>query len=355
LLALGLLPDEAASVEFRVRSTVGSGTEPVHSTVINVSITPFATTFEPIYIVGDAQGWNLDNALELTATGPGTFEAAGDFVKDGIFRFFETPSWDANQWGGAYFGTGLPAEMEAVGDGDDNIKFIGEDGFYFISINLNAKTITIEEQNFPTKLYIVGDDQGWNLDAALQLMHMGNGVFEGIGTFGNGNIWRFFENPDWGAKQWNYNTFLDGTIDPKLSGTTEGDANFTFEGETGIYKITVSTVDLTIVMEAATAPTLFIIGDDQGWDLGNAYQLTWQGGYKYSGSTDFNNGSIFRFFEKADWGAKQYNYNTFLDGTIDETNLTGTTEGDANFTFIGTSGTFNIDVDLLNLTISMSQ
>ncbi len=356
LLALGLNPDEAAMVEFRVRSTISNRVDEVYSAAIEVTMTPFATTFPPIYVIGDAQGWDLGKALELTATGPGTYEGTGDFVMNGIFRFFATPSWDANQWGASYFGAGnLPPELADNGDGDSNLKFLAADGFYHISVNLNTKMIVVKEQNFPTKLFIIGGDQGWDLAKALELKHLGNGVFEGIGTFGNGNIWRFFESPDWGAKQWNYNTFLDGTIDSKLSGTTEGDANFTFEGETGIYKITVSTVDLTIVMEATSEPTLYIIGDDQGWDLGAAFQLTWLGGQKYEGTTDFNNGSIFRFFAAPDWGAKQYNYKTFVDGTIDETNLSGTTEGDANFTFIGTSGAFKIEVDLLNLSIKMSQ
>jgi len=356
LLALGLNPEESEMLEFRVRSTISDRVNEVVSTSLEVSLTPFATTFEPIYIIGDAQGWDLGKALEMKATGPGTYEATGDFVKDGNFRFFETPSWDAEQWGVSFFGAAnLPPELGDTGDGDSNFKFLAEDGFYFISVNMKTKVITVEEQNFPTNLFIIGDDQGWDLNAALELTHLGNGVFEGIGNFGQDNIWRFFESPDWGAKQWNYNTFLDGTIDSKLTGTTEGDANFTFIGETGTYKITVSTVDLTIVMEATVEPTLFIIGDDQGWDTGAAFGLTWLGGSKFEGTTDFTTDAIFRFFEKADWGAKQYNYNTFLDGAIDETNLSGTTEGDANFTFIGTTGTFKIEVDLLNLTLQMSQ
>ena len=57
LLGLGLLPEEAADVQLRVRSTVNSNIATVFSSPLNLTITPYATTFPPIYIIGDAQGW----------------------------------------------------------------------------------------------------------------------------------------------------------------------------------------------------------------------------------------------------------------------------------------------------------
>ncbi len=356
LLTLGLNPDQLSDVQFRIMSAVGSGVEPVYSNAINVGITPFATSFEPIYIIGDAQNWDLTAAAELEATGPGTYEGTADFVNEGIFRFFASPDWAAEQWGASYFAGGdLPDELVDNGDGDSNFRYTGPDGTYFVTVDLNTKTITLTEQNYPETLYIIGDDQAWDLSQAFQLTPLGDGVFEGVGQFGNGNIWRFFEIPDWGATQWNYNNFDQEDIDSDLTGTTEGDANFTFIGETGLYKITVSLVDFTIEMEPSDPPALYIIGDDQAWDLAQAFEMTWMGNQVYQGTTEFNSGSIFRFFENPDWGAPQWNYNNFVDGTIDEANLSGTTEGDANFTFIGTSGTYTIEVDLINQTIVMSQ
>lgn len=356
LLGLGLTPGEAAEVEFRVISSVSSSVEPVYSNVLGVTITPYSTTFPPIYIIGDAQGWDLAQAAELTSTGPGTYEGLASFVNDGTFRFFATPSWDAEQWNANFFDGGtLPAELENAGDGDSNFRFLGDDGLYQVTVDLNAKTIVMAAGSIPT-LYIIGDDQDWNLQTPLQMNNLGGGEFEAIGEFTSGSIFRFFEIPDWSAVQYNYNTIVDGegTLPEILSGTTEGDANFTFNGETGVYIIRINLNDLVIKMNGTEEPELFIIGDDQDWTLGSAYQMTWLGGGLYEGTTDFTNGSIFRFFEAADWAAPQYNYNYFLEGTIDETHLSGVTEGDANLSFTGESGTYTIRVNLYNQSVMMT-
>lgn len=251
LLSLGLEPEQAAPVEFRVVASISENAEPVNSSVLQVSVTPYEIVFPPIYIIGDAQSWVLESAVELKSTGPGRYEGIASFVKDGKFRFFKQPSWDAEQLG--------------------------------------------------------------------------------------------------------YSTFSGGAIDDELADGADGDSNFLFAGESGVYTISVSVNDKSIVLEPAEEPELYVVGDDQGWVLANAFKLTWLGGGKYKGTTDFTEGSIFRFFTAPDWTATQYNYNTFLEGTVDEAHLSGVTEGDANFTFVGTTGTYTVMVDLYNLKVEVSQ
>ncbi|MCZ8215190.1 MAG: SusE domain-containing protein, partial [Cyclobacteriaceae bacterium] len=68
LLALGLTPQQAASVSFRIFASVGSDVPPVISNVSNAELTPFATAFPPIYGMGAAlKGWGPwpDNAVEF--------------------------------------------------------------------------------------------------------------------------------------------------------------------------------------------------------------------------------------------------------------------------------------------------
>lgn len=346
LLTLGLTAAEAASVQFRVVSTVDDNVDPVYSSVLDVVITPYATTFPPIYVIGAAQGWDLGQAAALEATGPSEYQGVADLEQDGNFRFFAEASWDAEQWGWSYFEGGtVDASLEDSGDGDSNFLFTGESGTYQITVSLTSKTITIEEATNPT-MYVMGDLQGWDLNSALQMKSLGDGVFELVASFSEGDYFRFFETAAWDATQYGYSYFAEGSVGAELQDGGDGDSNFIFGGSDGIYKITISLDAQTITVEAAEEPTLFIIGDDQGWDLGSAFALTWLGGGKFEGTTTFTTDNIFRFFEAADWSATQYNYNYFLDGSIDETHLSGVTEGDANFTFIGDTGAYTITVNL---------
>jgi hypothetical protein len=182
--------------------------------------------------------------------------------------------------------------------------------------------------------------------SSVALRHVGGGVFEAIETLGNGNIWRFFETPSWGGTQWNYNTFLGGAIDSKLSGTTEGDANFEFIGESGIYKITVSTLDLSIIIEPAEKPTMYRVGGDNGWAFDPP--MTWIRGEKFTETTVLTEGNEWRFFPTID------DYNAFVD--VDASLWSGPNGGDANFLNL-VSGTYVITIDVVpgNITGVLSE
>ncbi len=56
LLGMGLDPDVAAEVQFRVMSSVNPNVAPVYTNVVSANVTPYLATFPPIYIIGDAQG-----------------------------------------------------------------------------------------------------------------------------------------------------------------------------------------------------------------------------------------------------------------------------------------------------------
>ncbi len=355
LLGLGLTPEESAGIEIRVRSVVNTIIPPVYSTPLSLTITPYATTFPPIYIVGDAQGWNLDNALELQSTGPGTYEAIGVFQEAGKFRLFATPSWDAPQWGWNFFSAGAVGDGLANGaDGDSNFLFEEPSGYYKVTVSLKDKTIAVEASSAPT-LFIVGDAQGWDLNNALEMHSLGGGQFEVIGQFQQNGKFRFFTNPDWGADQFRWSSFNGGAVDTELADGADGDSNFLFTGSSGIYKVNVSINDKTITVESSAAPELYIIGEDQGWTLGNAFKLTWLGGGKYEGATNFTNNATFRLFDKPDWPNGFANYPYFGNEGEVTPILENANDGDLNFRFVGTTGTFTMAVDLYNLKVEMSQ
>jgi len=352
LLGLGLTSEEAAGIKVRVRSSVNAKVAPVYSTVVNLTVTPYATTFPPVYIVGDAQGWNLANALVLQSTGPGTYEATGVFQNNGKFRLFATPDWTAQQWGWSFFSGGtIASELSDGGDGDSNFLFGGASGYYKVTVSLKDKTIAVAAASAPT-LFIIGDAQGWDLNKALEMHSVGGGEFEVIGQFQENGKFRFFVSPDWAADQYGHSFFASGTIDSKLGDGADGDSNFLFNSTTGVYKLVVNINTKTITVEATDEPTLYLIGDDQGWNLGNAFKMTWLGGGKYTGKTNFTNNAIFRFFDRPDWSAGFGNFPYFEEGTISPQLINGG-GNDSNFKFTGTTGSYTITVDLYNLEVGM--
>jgi hypothetical protein len=352
LLGLGLSPGEPAPIEVRVRATIGTRLDPVYSTVLSLTVTPYTTIFPPVYIVGEAQAWNLGAAVELPSIAPGTYEAVAMFQNNATFRLFETPSWTATQWGWNYFSGGtIASELTNSGDGDSNFLFGGATGYYKITVSLKDKTIAIEASAAPT-LYIVGDAQAWDLNNAIEMQSLGNGQFETVGQFQQNGKFRFFVSPDWGADQYRYSFFSSGTIDTDLGDGADGDSNFLFKSTSGVYKIVVNINSKTITAEPVDEPALYIIGDDQGWTLGNALQLTWLGGGKYEGTGTFTNGAKFRFFDRPDWSADFGDYTYFEEGTISEL-LENAADNDAIFRFTGATGTYTIHVDLYNQLIEL--
>ncbi|RJE72665.1 SusE domain-containing protein [Reichenbachiella sp. MSK19-1] len=367
ILGMGATAEQAYAVDFRVASSIGEGVDPVYSNVISATVTPYATTFPPIYLIGDAQNWDLAAPMVLESTGPGEYIGIGPFVADGFFRFFETPAWAATQWNADYFEGGtIPDVLINSGDGDANFQYTSTDQDYQITVNLNTKTITMEDA--PT-LYIIGDDQGWDTNTAFQLGAIAPGVFEGTTTFTQGSIWRFFEHADWAATQYNYTYFEGGTIPADLTDGGPADNNFTNGAATGAYTITVNLNEKTIEMVAGEleeeeeeeeetpteVTTLFLVGDDQGWSFGTAYELTYLGDGKFEGTTDFTNGSSFRFFGEMDnWSDPVFGYSYFAEGSVTEV-LGDNEDADSNFVVVGETGSYTIAIDLTAKTIELTQ
>jgi hypothetical protein len=356
LLNLGFKAGEAAAIEFRVRTIINSNVAPVYSNVLQLTVTPYETLFPPIYMIGDATGgWDLGKAVLVKSTSPSHYETITQFTNGGKFRFFETPSWDAKQYNWTTFqGGSLDSNLGNGQDGDGNFLFNGSTGWYKVTVDLNDKLISLVATEQP-RLFMIGDAlEGWDLNKAVELKRLQDGVFEGTATFTSGNIFRFFTAKDWGAGTINYPYFADGEVDAAFANANDNDSNFKFTGETGSYTITVDLNNLTVVLKPAEViSSIYLIGDDTGWSLDQAVNLALSSG-KYTATTTFTNGAKFRFFKTPDWSAEQYNWSTFNGGTVDN-KLQSAGDGDGNFVFGGTTGTYTISVDLQNKTIVLVQ
>src|SRR6185369_8914750 len=142
VLALGLTPQTASDIKLRVVSTISDKVAPLYSNVQTVSVTPYATSFPPIYGMGAGlKGWGPwpDNAVEVVGVGYKKYETVAYFSND-TFRFFDQLDWNPTSFNYPYFTT-VDSKLINANDGDKNFKFVGTPGWFKIDVDLIAKTV----------------------------------------------------------------------------------------------------------------------------------------------------------------------------------------------------------------------
>lgn len=196
---------------------------------------------------------------------------------------------------------------------------------------------------------------GWNWDMYTYkiLPSTSPNVYETIGRFISGEAFRFFKQPDWGPTSYNYPYFT--TVSNLFENASDGDSNFKFIGTTGFYRVTVNMTTKTVTMTAVDDQVLFATGAALGgwnWDT-DFIQLTWLSDGIYRATTDFAN-ETFRFFGQQGWSPVGYNYPYFNGGTVSPL-FENAADGDSNFRFIGTPGSYTITVNLIDKIVTMTQ
>lgn len=364
LTNLGLVPFESASIEMRLKVEVDGDIEPIYSNVISANITPYATTFEPIYMIGAALlGWDTTKAVEVYGTGPSTYEVVAEFNTNEAFRFFEAANWDAVSYNWSFFEGGtIDANFENAQDGDTNLKFIGETGYYRIGVNTKTFTITMEKVDQP-QLFMVGagvPDAGWGWDTPVQMTWIKDGVFEATTSF-SVDAFRFFtKEGDWGSGQ-NHPYFVaeEYTIDTNFEDAQDGDNNFKFIGTPGVYSIIVNQIDKTIVLAepGSVGPSIYMVGaavPDAGWGWDTPIEMKQTSAGVWSASTTFAV-DAFRFFATfGDWGSGTNHPHYVAESYTIDANFEDALDGDNNFKFIGSPGVYTITLDSNSKTISLS-
>ncbi|WP_458628694.1 SusE domain-containing protein [Winogradskyella sp. PC D3.3] len=376
VLNSGLTAEEAGSLDIRIKATIemAGGNMERFSDPITITVTPFSVELAPVlYVVGagavDA-GWGWDSPVELPLQGT-KYSGNINLIND-AFRFFTVASdWNSGLNYPYYEAVGYTIDSNLVNalDGDSNFQFTGTPGEYFIEVDTAAKTITLGPAvvgpncNFD-QLWLVGAgiaDAGWGWDSPVALPCTGNGTYAGNVALVN-DAFRFFSvNNDWGSGT-NYPTYEDQgyTIDSNFSNAMDGDLNFSFDGTPGTYYLTVDDINKTITLGPEQLQCefeqLWLVGAgiaDAGWGWDSPVALPCTGAGIYSGDIELTN-DAFRFFTvNNDWGSG-INYPTYegLGYTIDS-NFSNAMDGDLNFSFDGTPGTYTLTVDTVNLTITL--
>jgi len=218
---------------------------------------------EYLYAVGaglpDA-GWDWGTPVKLACLANGAYGWNVNLSND-TFRFFTSDG----DWGSGlnypyYAGEGYTIDdnFEDALDGDNNFRFTGTPGFYYLEVDTSNKTIILGDPQ-PTgvcdldQLWAVGaglPDAGWDWGTPIQFLCTGDGVYSGSANLANDTFRFFTSNGDWGSGL-NYPYYIgEGyTIDDNFEDAMDGDNNFKFTGTPGSYFFTIDTMAKTITLE----------------------------------------------------------------------------------------------------------
>lgn len=214
---------------------------------------------------------------------------------------------------------------------------------------------------------------GWGWTTPVQFSCLGNGIYAGNAILQNNagadNNFRFFTSEgDWASGQ-NYPYFIaEGyTIDSRFEDALDGDNNFAFTGVTGNYYVEVNTNTKTITITDPQSygtcefDMMYGVGAGLptagwGWTTPVIFNCTGEGAYTAYITLQNNGGADnnFRFFtSEGDWASgRNYPYYVSEGYTIDPL-FEDALDGDNNFAFTGTSGTYFITIDDVNKTITL--
>lgn len=348
-LGYGIAPDTQGTIQFRVKATNELGGE-VYSNVATLTVTPYATSFPPLYGMGEAlKGWGPwpDNAVELVSSEFKKYETIAYFTNGKAFRFFEQLDWGPTSYNYPFFVSVDPL-FENANDGDSNLKFVGTTGWYKVNVDLTAKTVTMQASTEPV-LYMTGAAlNGWNWTNHIKMTYIKPGVFEATANFSNESF-RFFAQADWGPTSYNFPYFE--SVDPNFVNANDGDSNLRYVGTPGSQKITVDLNNKTVIVGNVPGTSLYMTGAAlNGWNWDNEVEMTYVKQGVFQATATFTSGEAFRFFAQADWGPTSYNYPYFQ--TVDS-DFVNANDGDSNLKFVGTTGSHTVTVNLITKVVTL--
>lgn len=222
------------------------------------------------------------------------------------------------------------------------------------SININWIEKVVEGTDCDP-IWVVGGaiaNVGWNFDLSTVC---DAGVQRVKASFVN-DIFRFFEvEGDWGTGL-NYAYYEDKgyDIDANFESEGEGDFNFKFIGTPGIYELVIDDNLKTIVLYPSSS--LWAVGGavPGGWNFNDDTIELVEGTPDIWSASITMSTDIFRFFQTfGEWDTNN-NYKYYEDeGYTIDSKLESEGEGDFNFVFVGTPGTYIFTINAIEKTITL--
>ncbi|MCL8007067.1 SusE domain-containing protein [Gelidibacter japonicus] len=214
---------------------------------------------------------------------------------------------------------------------------------------------------------------GWGWGSPVVFTCVGNGVYSGnveLTSDGDANFRFFSEASNWDSgRNFPYYENAGYTIDENLVNAGDGDNNFQFIGTSGFYSLQIDDVNKTITLGEPQASgtcevdILYAVGaglPTAGWGWASPVELLCSGDGIWSGNVQLQNNegadNNFRFFTEAtNWDSGR-NYPFYVnEGYTIDSNLINAEDGDSNFAFVGTSGTYFLTINTVDKKITLEQ
>ena len=236
-----------------------------------------------------------------------------------------------------------------VGDTEAGIDIrISANGDFSQTVSILITPYFIE---FP-ELYLVGSLTGWDPTTALAMDRLDFNLFETTVDLVDGDEFKFLPtNIDWEG---------DLGQDPANPGFLIQDGEENFTGlDAGKYKISINMSLFTYTIEFIPPPaSMYLVGDGvpaAGWGWDSPIELAQIQDGVFQGTTEFVN-NAFRFFTVEGEWASGLNYPYYIgEGYTIDANFEDALDGDNNFQFIGTPGTYTMTLNNNDKTIVVSQ
>jgi len=254
-------PDIAGTYEFRVKSSLTSGTtsEDVTSGAITLTLTAYSTEVivSPIYMLGDGTTAQWDNAaaLEMTHIGDGGAYAIVDHLlaAKGVKFIANLGAWEP-MWGLGAAGTSESGDLKyrKVGDPDPPvIPSPAVEGDYRVVADTALLTYTITATS--AQLFLVGDatTAGWVNSAGIPFIKDSPGQFHLTTTLTAGGM-KFLEVSGAWAPQWGTDaqgTSSGGNLVYRPTESVPDPTNIVSPGA-GTYTITINLATQTYTITA---------------------------------------------------------------------------------------------------------
>jgi hypothetical protein len=236
---LGLTPFTPASVDLRIKSALGDGTQVAYSNTVTLSITPYTTDLPRLAVAGNHQGWNpsedeVDFVPYLASSAFGETDFQGFVYLDGGYKFVESNDVGEFVWGNKDWGDDGSFSGFLISDGETDCQATA--GYYWVQVNTNPNGNDTEPGTYSadpmfwaitgsaTPADWPGDGEG---DQGQRMVYNQNSKkWEITIELTAGNEYKFRANDDWGV---NF-----GTDDNNDGSLDFGGGNFSVS-ETGTY------------------------------------------------------------------------------------------------------------------------
>ena len=163
---LGQAANEAVTVDLRVVASA-NGQQELISDFVAISITTYQNEEEPeptpdypkLWVAGDFQGWNIENASTLVSVEDNGIYEGYLYLPDGEFKLYAQPNWEPDS-----YGTLEDSVITKANYAGANFA-APSPGYYLFSVNMNDSTFFM--MNTTWGLIGAATPGGWEADTEM--------------------------------------------------------------------------------------------------------------------------------------------------------------------------------------------